>query len=194
TNFSFINQAKNPELLTKINYSEGGNTTVSYGRTNEPVGGVLKNLKLPVMMNVVNSITTNDGNGNAQASNYAYEGGELWNLTNPHDRKFAGFSKVTETTLAHVTKTYYHQGNSSNSTLGEYNDSRSKIGKVYRKEVYDTSNNLYQTQVTKWDFSALSANADFVFPARALTQTYDGNGTHRDTAEEYSYDAYGNLT
>src|SRR5205085_3952381 len=56
------------------------------------------------------------------------------------------------------------------------------------------SNNLYPTQVTKWDFSALSANADFVFPARALTQTYDGNGTHRDTAEEYSYDAYGNLT
>jgi hypothetical protein len=41
-----------------------------------------------------------------------------------------------------VTKTFYHQGDATNTAFGEFNDSIAKRGKPYRTEVYDASGNL----------------------------------------------------
>lgn len=196
TNNNVINQAKNPELLTKINYPEGGNTVITYTRTNQPVSGVLKNPLLATPLNVVSSITTSDGSSTAASASYAYEGGEIWNQSDPHDRKFAGFTTVTETTPTTVTKTYYHQGNSSDSSHGEYSDEMWKIGKPYRIEQYDTSSHLYGKTINKWDSYALgSSNAKFVKLTQSVDSTYDGDSSHKDTAVTYTYDnATGNVT
>lgn len=187
-NSSFINQSKNPELLVKINYREGGSASVEYGRTNKSVSGILNNSKLPYSINIVKKISTNDGFGNIKDDAYSYEGGEIWNITNPHDRKFAGFSSITTTSSNSVTKEYYHQGNSSNSTLGEYGDSASKIGKPYRKEIYDLSNNLKRIEITKWDSASVGSGSDFIFPARITTQDYGVGESRKDISTEYSYD------
>ena len=93
------------------------------------------------------------------------------------------------------TTNYYHQGNSTNSSQGEYDDNVSKIGKIYRTEISDNSGNIYSKTINKWDRYNQGADRDFVKLVRSTTETYDGNGSRKDIAEEYIYDdIYGNVT
>ncbi|MFA6273772.1 MAG: SpvB/TcaC N-terminal domain-containing protein, partial [Candidatus Paceibacterota bacterium] len=185
----YLNTAKKL-LLKKINLGLGGSSSFTY--TNPRIQDASNSVPFPVF--VVDSITTNDNNGNINTVNYQYRDA-FYYFNNYLDRKLAGFGSITNTDSAgNVKKTYYHQGNTSNTSLGEYDDHVSKIGKAYRLEEYNNAGNLYRLTVDKWDKLNLGTNYDFVKLIRRTTLNYDGDNDHADTSSEYSYDSYGNIT
>lgn len=184
-------------LLKAISTPQGAVTTVEYTQTPKvsETDGTLKNPELPLPRDVVTSVTQTDGRGASITTQYSYGGGTVF-FGSPRDRKFAGFATTTIIDSAgNVTKTYYHQGNASESLLGEYQDHASKTGRPYRIERYDASGNLYELSINKWDSHPIGAAASFVKLSRKTTLSYDGNADHKDMAVEYAYDdATGNLT
>ncbi|MBI3337179.1 MAG: VCBS repeat-containing protein, partial [Candidatus Staskawiczbacteria bacterium] len=194
--FEYINTGSKQDLLSQITYPQGGNTTVNYKTTAQYTDGLGNPAnKSPYLIFTVNKIITNDGLENDISSSYQYTGGHYY-YNNPTDRKFAGYDLVAETDLAgNITKTYYHTANESDSARGEFQDNYFKIGKPYRIEKYDSAGNLYQAVVNKWDSYDLASGSKFVKLVQSVNYTFDGNATHRDTAESYIYDnSNGNLT
>ncbi|MBT4384538.1 hypothetical protein HOD30_02205, partial [Candidatus Peregrinibacteria bacterium] len=191
----YMNASDNPvHLLSSITHKEGGSTAVKYkaSSTYESEDG-LANKDLPFILHTVESIVTNDGLGLESEVSYVYAGG-FYYYQDEIDKKLAGFAEVTRTEADRKVINYYHQGNSTDPARGEYEDHISKVGKVYRTEVYDSSDNLYQVNLNKWDMHALDAERDFVFKEEKVAMSYDGDADHKDTAESYSYNlTNGNL-
>ncbi len=190
-------QGAKPDVLSRITYPTGGSTSVTYKASDQykDQNGNLLNPNLPQNLQTVASLATSDGAGLTQNVSYTYAGG-LYAYQSATDRKFAGFAKVTSTDSAGTTTTtFYHQGNSTNSAQGEYNDTFAKIGHSYRTEVGDSAGNLVNASITKWDSVDLGQGRSFVKPTQTLNFTYDGNTTHRDTAVTTTYDdTNGNVT
>jgi hypothetical protein len=193
-NFSYV--VPKPDLLTQVTYPLGGKSNIGYKSTTAYIKGTaLANPLTEYGLDTVSEICTSDGINFPATTTYAYEGGKFY-YANTLDRLFAGFSAITATnSFGNVLKNYFHQGDSSDSTHGEYLDARDKIGKVYRNEQYDASGNLYQSTINKWDSTNLGDSRTFVKLAQSVQSTYDGNASHRDSAQVYSYDpASGNQT
>jgi RHS repeat-associated protein len=194
---SYINNGTKPNLLSEITYPTEGTTQIEYKQT--PLytddQGFLLNNNLPFVLDTVSSITYSDGLDNSRTSSYEYSGGDYY-YGSFDDRKFAGFAVIAETDgVGNITKAYYHQGNDTNSTQGEFSDSKSKIGKVYKVEEYDDAGNLFRKTINKWEDYDLGDDADFVKLTQTTKLTYDGDSDHRDTAENFVYsDTTGNLT
>lgn len=195
--YAYINQGVIPDLLTGIETPSGATTAITYKPSSHYRDGSnnILNPNLPFIIQTVDSITVTDPVlGTAQNETFVYEGGE-YNFVSVLDRKFARFAKVTKTDALGKTITYYHQGNSSNTSQGEYDDHSSKIGKIYRTERLDGSANVYQVTVNKWDKYNQGTGRDFVKLVRSTVLTYDGDMDHADTSTEYAYDnTYGNIT
>lgn len=195
---AFINNTSVPvDTLKRVTFPQGGYSETTYKKSSKYVDGSgdILNPSLPIPFDTVYQISTIDGNGNTSTDTYSYEGG-LYYYNTYADRKPAGFAKVTKTDSAGTKViTYFHQGNSTNSSQGEYSDDVSKIGKPYRIEVTDSSGNIYQKVINKWDKYNQGTGRDFVKLAKKTVLTYDGDSDHKDTATEYSYDdTYGNIT
>jgi len=193
----FRNTGIVPDLLTGIGYPTGGTTSIGYKASTQykDTNGDLLNPHLPMQMIIVDSITNTDHPSVSTTSGtntYSYEGGNYFYDT-PTNRKFAGFSVVTKTEPAgNVTKTYFHQGdpaNTDNVAVGDIDDSEWKIGKPYRVEQYDDNSNLIKVTVTKWGEDQIgSSDAYFVHADSTATLTYEGDTSHKDTGEEFTYD------
>ena len=99
-----------------------------------------------------------------------------------------------------LTKSYFHQGNTSTTTLGEYSDHVSKIGKEFRMENQNSSGSVYKTQIIKWENiilanSGLQNERNFVNQTRKTVIDNDGDADQKTKAEMYSYSTTtGNLT
>lgn len=185
----YFNVGQRADLLVQAGFPTGGNTTFAYkasqSYTSSP--GVLLSPKLPVAVATLQSVATNDGINSYASTTYSYTNGKYY-FANPFDRRFAGFSQITKTDPdGNVTKTFYHQGDTSASTTGEYQDDQSKIGQSYRVERYDSSNNLYSKTINHWDKADLGNSRAFVKLVRTSELAYDGNGTHKDKASTYTY-------
>lgn len=192
----YENDGDEVDLLAQITTNQGGTITPLYKATTMYKDGSSNLLNsIPFVFDTVYSITTNDGIGNTATETLSYENGRYY-YGDERNRRFSGFNTVTTTNgLWFVTKNFYHQGNASDSSNGEYNDDDSKIGKTYRTEIYDNSSNKYAQSVYKWDKYDLGNGRDFVKLIQKIDFTYDGDGDHRDTAESYTYEnTYGNLT
>ncbi len=186
----WINGNKKADLLTSITYNTGGKTDIYYKPTPQyasSTANVLLNPALPLTIYTVNQIVNNDGTATSTTDTYTYSGGKyFWNSS--LDRKFAGFSEIDKTDLAgNVTKTFYHTGTGTDSAHGEYQDDYWKIGKPYRVEKYDASKNLFEKTINKWDVATSTQAAGFVKLAQTVTSAYDGQSTHKDKAESYTY-------
>jgi RHS repeat-associated protein len=186
------------DLLTSVTAPIGGTYTISYKLSNKyrNVDQSLLNPKLPLVLPTVERITVTDPvTGASGSSTWSYKDG-FYYYASSTDRRLAGFGEITKTDPAgNLTKTFYHQGNASNTSQGEWNDHPAKIGKPYRTEQYDGAGKLYATTVNRWDKSNLGAGRDFVKLAWTTTSIYDAVNSRRDTATEYAYDnANGNVT
>jgi len=179
-------------LLSKITLPAGGTTQVTYKQVSN---SGTNNLVYNKIMVVSSSTTTDTVTGISGTTTYQYNNGTNA-YANSFDKKFAGFGLVTTTDPAgNVTKTYYHTGNGTDTTHGEYSDDYYKIGKVYRVEQYDASNNLYAKTINKWDEYSIATGTKFVKLAQSVQSTYDGDSTHKDKATAYTYDnTTGNIT
>lgn len=195
SNGVYIHAGNVPDMLKTITTDAGGTITVGYKPSTQYLSGTSTTNKLaPVVFQTAETVTMSDGFGMVGTTTYAYEGADYYYI-DEFDRKFAGFATTTVTdALGHVTKTYVHQGNASQSAIGEYSDSKAKIGKLYRTEVYDNASNLYTKAITKWESAPLSNSRDFVKKTRAVEFAYDGDSDHRDKGVEFLYDnTFGNL-
>ena len=195
---AFVNNTKTPtDALKKITFPQGGFITIDY--KNSPKykdgSGNTSNPNLPLSLTTVNQITTSDGNATSSTESYTYEGG-VYYFNAWDDRKLAGFSKITKKdNYGNKTVKYYHQGNATNSSQGEFADHVSKIGKVYRTEYQDSLGKVYEVTLNKWDKFNLGTNRDFINLARTTILTYDGDSDHKDLSTTYIYDnSNGNLT
>lgn len=175
------------DLLSRVKLPTGGIIDIAYKGTPQfQNGSTILNSQLPFVINAVSSITRNSGFGVYSTTTLSYEGGKYY-FGDAFDRKMAGFAEVISTDSASNTTSYfYHQGDTSSSTIGEYNDSVSKIGKIYRTEIRDSSSNLYSLSISKWDQASTTAGS-FVKRIQTTLLQYDGNGGHKDKAESYSY-------
>ncbi|MEN6537886.1 MAG: SpvB/TcaC N-terminal domain-containing protein [Bryobacteraceae bacterium] len=184
------------DVLSNITTSQGGSEDITYnGSPQYKESGAFLNPQLPINLLTVKTITSDDGLGNQQSYTYTYKDGTYYFSTSV-DRKFAGFGQISVTDAqGNVTKTYYHTGTGSDSSHGEYQDNGTKIGRPYRVEQYDNAGHLYKTTINKWDSTELGNDAAFVKLAQTVESAYDGDVTHKDKAESYTYDnTDGNLT
>src|SRR3989339_867097 len=144
-------------MLTHISNSHSSNIDIDYQASaqSRDVGDVLANPKLPYVIQTVQQINVFDGVATSTID-YNYSGGEQYfDAEHPRDKKFAGFAKVEKTISNKTTRTYYQQGNVTNTDFGESTDTYAKIGKVYRQEVYDAED-LKSTSIQKWQESNLN--------------------------------------
>ncbi len=191
-----LNKALKADLLSQVTTPTGAKTSFGYKMTTayRDVSGGMLNPHLQYPLLTVNTITTNDGFGNVATTTYEYKDGVNY-YASAFDHQLGGFGLVTKTdTFGNVTKTYFHTGGGTDAAHGEYADSRYKIGRAYRTEVYDDANRLYSKTIYRWDSTPVSTNAAFVYLAQAVESSYDGGSTHKDSAEQYTYDSTGNLT
>jgi RHS repeat-associated protein len=188
-----------PDLLAGVLVPTGGSIAVTYTAAAQyrNAQGDISNPKLSLNLDTVSRLTHNagPGMGSSYSDDFVYEGGKYY-FGGPFDRKFAGFGKITQTAAdGTITKTYFHQGDGTDSDLGEYDDHIAKAGKPYRVEVMDGAGNPYATTVSKWDRADLGGGRSFVKLVQKVEMAQDGDATHKDKAETYAYDdATGNLT
>ena len=145
------------------------------------------NNELPYEMLVATAIGTYDGLGNAATTTYTYSGGNSTSTLGMRDRKFAGFACSTATLPDSIVKTYFDQGVSVNTSLGEQADGYAQINHPFRKDVLDLSSNLIQSNFYRWDSISRGNGSYFVNLGRQVEQDYASDGTHRDKATDYTY-------
>ena len=192
----FTDTINYPDVLSKITSATGESTEVKYltSPLYKDAGNNLLNPNLPQVLNTVRYLVRNDGFGNRATTTYQYDGGEYF-FESATKRRFAGFATTTVTDPeGNLTKTFFHQGTTSSSSLGRYSDHFSKIGKPYRVEEYDAGGKLYRKTINKWDRVEQSDDRNYVFLAQTITSGYDGDSDRKDTAVQYTYStSTGNL-
>jgi RHS repeat-associated protein len=185
-----INTGTQNDLLMSVDLPTGGASQFTYQATPLYLDstGARLNPSLPYVILAVETITNNDGLGTISTQTYSYEGGSYY-YASAQERKFAGFHSITVTdTAGFATTTWYHQGDGTDTALGEASDHFAKIGKPFRVEVNDATGNLVRVIVNTWDRSDLVACVSFVKLSATVSLDYDGDTDHRDKAVSYTYD------
>jgi RHS repeat-associated protein len=193
----YLHQGIVPDLMAEVDDRLGAKTKINYQSSANyfDASGNILNPNLPFNLQTVKKIETNDGFNSLSTLNYGYTGGEYYSLSYL-DRQFTGFHTIVETDSdGNKTISYYHQGNTSDTAKGELSDYISKVNKVYRQELYDALDKLYQVKINRWENISLPGFRNFVKQTRITEMSYDGNADHRDQAQEMVYDdANGNVT
>lgn len=163
----------NDDVLIGLSDLTGLNINFQYKQAAKYLNNdsTLANPKLYNPIITVSQIDLQTGDGTHQITDYQYSGGEFYYASST-EKKFAGFAQVEKTQGSKKTITYFHQGNSTNSALGEQTDSYYKIGRPYRTEVYDNSS-LKSVNVTHWQDYDLGNNRKFVYDAQTVNTTLD---------------------
>lgn len=189
----WLKTGKKADMLTHIDQPKGAGVNIAYGRSSGlSPDGTQANPSLQIGFDTVANIITDPGfGGKIATSSYIYKGG-LYYYATPNDRQFASFASSSATNdLGFTARNYYHQGNTTDSANGEFGDSVSKIGRVYRSDLLDgttTSANLFSRTINKWARADYGDGRNFVKLVRTLMQVFDGDTTHRDTAATTTYD------
>lgn len=169
------------DLLNTIENSLKGITRITYSR--RPSGEI----KSPSSIGVVNNISTYDGMGSTVTINYSFSGafydGTPWNK-----REFLGFKTATVTDMAgKKTVTTFRQNE------GAVNDVNIFKGQIEKVEVFDASNQPYTRAVNTFASSLPWPGVYFPYVSRTDSFLFGQDG-EKQTAVEYAYDAYGDLT
>lgn len=197
TNAFLLNEASRSDQLTKVTTDRGAVINVTYKQSplyRLATTTTLANPFLPVNLDLVSNITTSNGVNLSVSNDYLYDGGQYY-FGGAYDRKLAGFATTTEkNALGYMVKTFYHQGSTTQSSLGEYNDTSSKIGKPYRVEVTDASNNALLKKINRWENVSLSNDRNFVKQTQAINvqdigklDTFDYDDTNGNLSQKITY-------
>ncbi len=178
------------DYLASYTNPAGGSGSLTYGTAREFGSGNT----VPFTVSVLRTHTTDDGVGPDRVTTYSYHDADFY-YADEYDRAFAGFGRIEETdSVGMVTKRYFHQGNSTNSSLGEAADSWEKMYRQYREERLNGVGNKYRVTIDGWQSTSLGSGRSFPYRSASLAMDYDGDTDHRDTATEYTFDtANGNL-
>ncbi len=187
---TYLNRREVGDLLINVTEPKGGTLAITYQSSHEyRSAGSSTNPSLPFPITTVATTTKDAGFGTTETQAYLYEGGDYWfDATLFRDRKFAGFSTMTKTGPTQKERIYFHQGNETNVTSGEYADDSTKIGFPYRSEVADLANRPYKVSTSEWVTSDLGSSASFVKETQTIDLAYDGDSDYKARAVTYVYD------
>ncbi len=175
------NKGPYPDLLKEIKNGRGGKTSITYvssaGFDNTDTNG---KARLPFPIQAVSQVDQSDGMGNTYTTVYSYKGG----MFDGGEREFRGFREVTVTdAVGTKTTSYFLQSNC-------------KKGRLYQKEVKDSSGNLYSKEVTTWSEIhpwGSGVPVHFAYVSQVNSLIYDGDSSYKEISQEFTYDDYGNL-
>lgn len=180
-----------PDLLASVDNGYGGSSHINYAPSTD-----FTHTLLPYVTPVVDTITTNDGNGTLNTSVHEYAGG----YHHLADREFRGFSyaKVTGQPDGNgaqtVSETWFHQGNDLAVDVNDPSAANGYLkGAVYRTQVSDGSGNLYTNTETTYTADADGVAPFYTPPASTITDICDGNTCTLSSRMDTVYDAYGNV-
>ena len=146
-----------PDRLATITEAAGGEIDIQYKGSAETDAGVSVNPALPFSLLVTESVTyTDDSFVSTEQFEYA-DGHYYYQADDIRDRRFSGFGKVTKTTELGKEITYHHQGNAVDVASEEGIDGEALIGRVYRTDITDLNNNLYQ--VKRYNYATTSVSS-----------------------------------
>jgi hypothetical protein len=171
------------DVMTTVTNVKGGQTSVTYAPT---TNAKASNPELPYSLLVVTAMGIYDGRGNAATTTYSYSGGKQYATLGVRDRKFACFASTTISAPDSLTNTYFDQGMSTTTSLGEQADGYGQINHPFRKDVFDLAGNLAQKTFYRWD-TQYNGNSVFVGLGQQVQQDYASDGTHRDSATDFLY-------
>ena len=172
------------DVMSSVTYPKGGSTSVLYANSTQT--GL--NPNLPYELLVAASVINHDGRGSNEETDYSYAGGEQYLPSFVPDRKFAGFTSTTVTTVTGKTVTYYNQDDGVNTTLGKQSDGYAQINHPFRIDVMTPGGTLVRKTLNRWDTYPHGAST-FVGLGDQLVQDYATDGTHQDTDTVYTYSA-----
>jgi RHS repeat-associated protein len=145
----------------------------------------------PNTMMVVDEVVSASSGNELSRTQYDYEHGFRYRESRNQEKRFAGFKKTSAHSLdknggiIKTQSTYYHQGDESNESLGEYGDAEEKIGRVYRSET--TGGGVSSTTFTEWEVVESSTGiGDYVVPFITLATT-SSSGVEVSSASQFSY-------
>ncbi len=185
-----------PDLLAGLNNGIGGTTTIAYQPSTQ-----FTNTLLPYPVQVVSSLTTNDGNGNVATTNYTYSGG----FHHIAERDFRGFYYVTAAGPVgpngeqQVTETWFHQGNDWAIGVNNPNVPHGYMkGKPYWTRTKDASGYIWTDTAIVYAPDADNTAPWFTPPNKVLAAVCNGTGTSctslKETRTDLIYDhTYGNV-
>jgi RHS repeat-associated protein len=164
-----------PDLLTSITEPLGGKLTVAYRSS-----AGLPDTRIPFIMQVVSSLTTDDGRGNVVTTDFTYEGGQ-WNRV---EKQFLGFRTVTATLPANAGETARPR------TISTYHQSAACLGRISKVENFDSTGILLRTQsqgmLTDTQLPFICHNTS--------SETWEHVATAvKKTKTSRSFDLYGNV-
>ncbi len=202
----YLKNGEAPDMLKEVVNSRGGKTTVGYQASAEyfTESGALANPYMPFVAQTARTITTDNGSfltGHRviATTTYDYQRGYYYGTgTDPLLRQFGGYGLVMESLpQGKYVRTYFHQGNGSDTDNGEYVDHISKAGRAYRIDIADgttTSANLYAQTKNNWARTEYADGRSFVKLDRRLDNTYDGDTSVKSRGVQYNYNtSTGNL-
>ncbi len=183
-------------LLSHVITPTGQDTEVTYKRellrnapVDEPqivVDQIIRNV------NVESGFTTNSYNSTDQrvSTSYDYTHGYQYFDEDEITMKNAGFHIVTATNSNNESVvSYFHQGDETDSQRGEYNDSRAKVGLLYRQEIVADGGHVAQVVSTKWSQADLGSERYLAFKEAEVVTTYsEHSDTAISTGKAFTYD------
>lgn len=192
-----LNSGDSPDCVEVITLPTGGEHDVTYKPSAQyrDSSDDSLNPELPFSIPTVSSIEHDADSGPVVTTDYVYEGGKYY-YDGPYDRQFSGFAAIIETDAdSNSIKRFFHQGDDTNSSQGEYSDEIHKVSKQYRSEIRDDQDDLISKTITKWDSYDLGDDRKFVKRAQVIDSVYDGDTDHKDKAGSFSFsNTTGNLT
>jgi hypothetical protein len=166
------------DLLSSIKSPLGGTTAIAYKSS-----AGTPNTRIPFIMQLVDSITTNDGRGTIATTHFTYDGGS-WDR---EERQFMGFRTVTATLPANVGETARPQ------VVSTYQQSFACLGRVATVEEKDGAGKLLRTRKDKY-------NTDTAIPRKCLATSSEEwlhdsatPATVKKVKTTREFDAFGNV-
>ena len=165
-----------PDLLLSFKSPLGGRETVQY----QSSAGT-PNTRLPIIMQLVKSITTDDGRDNVATTDFTYDGG-AWNS---YERQFMGFRTVTATLPANAGET------ARPKIVSTYQQSAACLGQVSLSQRYDGAGTLLVEEIA--GFTVDTQVPRICTNTSRESKLYSG-ATFKSTKQNFTYDLYGNAT
>ncbi|MDP3791310.1 MAG: toxin TcdB middle/N-terminal domain-containing protein [Candidatus Omnitrophota bacterium] len=175
---TYLNASPVPDLLRSISNGVGGSTSIAYTPSTKYYNNGLDSIcDLPIILQTVSSVTSDDGMGHAYTVTYKYWDG-VFDVPN---REFLGFDQVRETDA---------DGNYVDNWFKQ--DPRYK-GRMYLQETKDRSGSIYSRLWNYWDCFEPYAGVYLPYLKSQDRYIYDGDSNNfKRTQTAYEYDSYGN--
>lgn len=182
-----------PELLISVNNELGSSLAVQYSNSIE-----FSNTYLPLPLQTLSEIDTDDGKGNFARTFYSYSGG----FYNIQEKDFRGFNyaKVVgpkgPNSEQKITETWFHQGNDTGVDANHPSDPTGYLkGRPYRIRISDSSGNILVEETFIYTPDADNA-APYFTPVQEKDTTINeprGVTPSKQTRTVYTYDINGNM-